>query len=161
MVKSGKKLKSLKTLYIAFSLIVGFGLPSAYIYGNSQQAEKIDRYCDIVFSTGTKLSLIPLAETKAQQRKGLSRLDDVGAGMLFRWESADIRHFWMKDTNEDLSIGFFSDEGELFSIKDMVARSLDIHSSAKPARYALELKAGSYPSKGIALGTKITSIKCN
>lgn len=158
---TANKKSLLKTAYIAFSALVCVGLPSAYIYGDSTDSDAtITASCNIRFSNGYAIDSVPLAETKAQQSKGLSNLDDVGNGMIFRWVKADVQFFWMKETNQDLSIGFFDETGKLFLIKNMLSETLDIHSSIKPAIYALELKAGTYQTNSITIGTRIESLTC-
>jgi uncharacterized membrane protein (UPF0127 family) len=73
-------------------------------------------------------------------------------GMLFVYERQDWLSFWMKNTPLPLSIAFIDKDGKIVDIQDMESFSLDTHTSAYPARYALEMNRGWFAKEGIKAG---------
>ncbi|MDQ3896947.1 MAG: DUF192 domain-containing protein [Actinomycetota bacterium] len=104
-----------------------------------------------------------LAETAAQQERGLMNRTDVGGydGMLFRFPSDTTSTFWMKDTPLPLSIAFFDATGRFVSTADMAPcihqPSCPTYSAAGPYRYALEVPQGALPRLGIGEGTRLVT----
>ncbi|MBS3916787.1 MAG: DUF192 domain-containing protein [Sulfuritalea sp.] len=80
-------------------------------------------------------------------------------GMLFVFPEPGVQCFWMKNTLIPLSIAFLDDAGKIVQIADMQPQSLDNHCSAKPVRFALEMNAGWFKSRGLAAGAKITGLE--
>ncbi|MBK7136883.1 MAG: DUF192 domain-containing protein [Rhodocyclales bacterium] len=79
-------------------------------------------------------------------------------GMLFVFPEPDVQCFWMKNTLIPLSIAFLDDAGRIVQIADMQPQSLDNHCSAKPVRFALEMNAGWFKSRGISAGARINGL---
>jgi len=137
------------------------GLMVAFVVGRQQaQAAMPVSACDLHFSNGTVLQGVPVAETIEQQARGLSRLDDPGAGMLFTWANYEPRVFWMRDTNIPLSVGFFDKDGLLFAISDMEPNTDTYHFSVLPAADALELGAGDFGRQGLNVGVRLVGREC-
>lgn len=84
---------------------------------------------------------IELAITPEERKKGLMNRKYLkeNHGMLFIFPKEDYLHFWMKDTYIPLDIGFFDEDGFLIEIQKLEALSETIHTSSKPAKYALEM----------------------
>ncbi len=90
-------------------------------------------------------------ETRARGLMDREQLDD-GAGMLFLFEDAAPRSFWMKNTLIPLDIIFFDAEWKIISIKTMTPCLTDpcpMYSSDGAAKYALEVNAGFVKNNGI------------
>jgi uncharacterized membrane protein (UPF0127 family) len=119
------------------------------------------KQCDLFFSNHSALYDVPLAETKMQQEKGLSGKESAEKGMLFRFDRPKIVTFWMKDTKMPLSIGFFSAEGVLFQIEEMLPYTQTPHPSYKKASEALELPKGGFEKNNITLGSKLMTARCD
>ena len=104
---------------------------------------------------------VEVAETQEQHNYGLmnrSKLPD-NLGMIFVFDTNEVRSFWMKNTFIDLSIGYFDQNKVLFQIIDMKATSLmqqDLPSyvSSGPAKFALEVPKGWFEKHGIKVGDK-------
>ena len=79
-------------------------------------------------------------------------------GMLFVFPEVGVQCFWMKNTLIPLSIAFLDDSGVIVQIADMQPQSLDNHCSIKPVRFALEMNAGWFKSRGLAPGMKINGV---
>ncbi|MCK9468063.1 MAG: DUF192 domain-containing protein [Porticoccaceae bacterium] len=137
------------------------GLAIAFFAGDQKaQAVEPSEACTLHFSNGVVLESVPVARTKAQKAKGLSGTDKVGRGMLFTWEDAEPRVFWMRDTRVPLSVGFFDAEGLLFGVVDMEPETDDYHFSIKPAADALELEAGQFQQYGLIKGVRLLNRTC-
>jgi hypothetical protein len=99
-----------------------------------------------------------VAATPAQREQGLmgrTRLGD-GAAMLFVFQHKARHCFWMKDTPLPLSIAFIADDGTLVGLADMQPQTADLHCAPTPVRYALEVRRGSFRSRGIRPGMRLT-----
>lgn len=116
--------------------------------------------CSITFENGAQLKNLPLADTEKLQEIGLSKRETVSPGMVFIWPTDEPRRFWMKDTWQPLSIGFFNTNGALFDIQDMQANSEEVHASSNIARGAIEVPKGSFDNLGIDPGTRIQETDC-
>ncbi|MBL6605052.1 MAG: DUF192 domain-containing protein [Alphaproteobacteria bacterium] len=123
----------------------------------SQKLAIID--AGITTNTGaTRLFKLELAETPAQRTKGLmgrKTLADNG-GMLFVWPQSALRLFWMKNTLLSLDILFFNVSGELVYMHQAAKPfSLETISSIEPAKYVVEIKAGTAKLLGIDSDAKL------
>lgn len=98
-----------------------------------------------------------LAVTPAQQQTGMMLRTSMGnnEGMLFVNDDAGVRCFWMRNTLIPLSIAFVADDGTIVNIADMQPRSEASHCSAKPVRFALEMRQGWFAKRGIKAGTRL------
>jgi uncharacterized membrane protein (UPF0127 family) len=79
-------------------------------------------------------------------------------GMLFVFPERGVQCFWMKNTLIPLSIAFLDDDGRIVQIARMQPQSLDNHCSVKPVRFALEMNAGWFKSRGLTTGAKINGL---
>jgi len=116
--------------------------------------------CDIFFTGDIILLDVPIARTITQQQRGLSEKKEPGEGMIFIWDKPEPRAVWMHDTSFDLSAGFVSGDGILFSIEDMKANTDDFHLSMEPAKYVLELPKGHFKTKNLYEGSKLLRLVC-
>ncbi|MBI4988126.1 MAG: DUF192 domain-containing protein [Rhodocyclales bacterium] len=101
-----------------------------------------------------------VASTQGDRATGLMNRPamPVQRGMLFVFPKPGVQCFWMKNTLIPLSIAFIDDSGRIVQIADMQPQSLDNHCSAKPVRFALEMNAGWFKSRGLAAGAKINGL---
>lgn len=82
----------------------------------------------------------------------------VHHGMLFVFD-ADARHcMWMKNTLLPLSVAFIDERGRIINVEEMRPQTEDNHCAGKPARFALEMNAGWFKSRGLGPGTALTGI---
>ena len=135
-------------------LCLGIGLSHA---GASQELAIIE--AEVTTKAGaTHVFKLELAETPARRTKGLMRrktLADDG-GMLFVWPQSAVRLFWMKDTPLSLDILFFGENGELVYLHEAAKPySLNTISSIEPAKYVVEIKAGTAKRLGIDRHAKL------
>lgn len=103
---------------------------------------------------------LDVAHTDAARANGLmgrTSLSDDGA-MLFIYEDEKYRDFWMKNTFIPLDILFLDDDGIVVDVQTMDTQigvmdsELKTYRSSKPARFALEMRAGLADNLGIVPG---------
>jgi len=97
---------------------------------------------------------VEVVRTEGEKARGLMFRDKLGAdeGMLFVYEGEEFLTFWMKNTPLPLSIAFMDQKGRIVDIQDMEPFSLRTHTSARPARYALEMNRNWFQKNGIKVG---------
>jgi uncharacterized membrane protein (UPF0127 family) len=104
-----------------------------------------------------------LAETAAQQARGLMERTDLGGydGMLFKFASDTNSSFYMKDTPLPLSIAFFDASGAFVSTTDMAPcihmPTCPTYAAAGPYRWALEVPQGALPRLAVGPGTRLVA----
>lgn len=98
-----------------------------------------------------------LARSPAEQMIGMMNRREMGAneGMLFVNADSSQRCFWMRNTLIPLSIAFIADDGTIVNIADMQPQSDTSHCSAKPVRFALEMRQGWFAKRGLKAGFKL------
>ena len=108
----------------------------------------------IVFGNDTILAEV--ADSPAERSEGLMNRSEVpdGTGMLFVFQFAASRSFWMKDTYVALDIAYIDVDFRIVSIHQMEPESEDLHSSAAPAMFALEVRQGWFAEHGIEAGDR-------
>ncbi len=107
---------------------------------------------------------VEVADDDSERARGLMYRDrmDADAGMLFLFEQQGPQAFWMKNTKIPLDILYFDNDWTL------VGWSLDTppcslgnqcpsYPSQAPARYVLELNAGTAARIGAQFGDKLTT----
>ena len=147
--------------WVALFWLIPVGLALAFFVGRQNAlASQPTKVCDLHFSNEVTIEGVPVAETREQQARGLSGVENVGQGMLFVWPVAEPRVFWMRDTRVPLTIGFFDEAGLLFGIQDMKPETDDYHFSIKPAVQALELAQGQFQGYGLKEGVRLIGQTC-
>lgn len=101
-----------------------------------------------------------MAQTMNEQTIGLMYRQTMGVneGMLFIYDSPQVRCFWMRNTLLPLTIAFIADDGSIVNLKDMQPETGNSHCSAKPVRYALEMNQGWFEKRGLKPGFKLRGI---
>jgi uncharacterized membrane protein (UPF0127 family) len=105
---------------------------------------------------------IEIAADDASRERGLMFRDNMAAdhGMLFLFDQADVRTFWMKNTHIPLDILYFDEKYKLVSAQERVppCRSdpCTVYPSTGPAQYVLELNAGTADTLGVKPGDSLT-----
>ena len=105
---------------------------------------------------------VDLALTLEEQARGLMFVEamDPDRGMLFIFPREAPRSFWMKNTRIPLDILYFDETLTLVSMAEnarpCVADPCPSYPSGRPARYVLELNAGTARSLGAERGDVLT-----
>ena len=98
-----------------------------------------------------------VAQTGDQQAVGMMFRKEMGAneGMLFVNAEASGRCFWMRNTLIPLAIAFIDEDGTIVNIAEMQPQSDASHCSAKPVRFALEMRQGWFAKRGLKAGSRL------
>ncbi|MGS4883766.1 DUF192 domain-containing protein [Roseibium sp. MB-4] len=148
---------------VALALCVGFAIllsavSNGSFAGNSQTppTEPLT-----VFSGANEHRFtVEVASTDTQRAKGLMFREEMAAehGMLFIFDGEFERHFWMKNTPLPLDIIFISSQGTIVSIAaDTTPYSEKVIPSGAPAKFVLELNAGTAAKLGIKPGDEVVA----
>lgn len=132
---------------------------TVFVVGCAASTTLATEKLEIVTAGGQTVSLVAeIAVTEAEQAKGYMKRATIpdGTGMVFAWRQDRQMHFWMKDTPHALSIAFISSDGTIREVYDMKPYSLDVVSSERSVRYALEVPEGWFARAGIAVGDRLT-----
>ena len=120
---------------------------------------------DVAFKTsqikvGAHPLKVELAISDPQRTQGLMFRKSLGKneGMLFVFDELEYHSMWMKNTLIPLSVAFVDPKGEILNILDMEPLTLDTHTAAGPARYAIETNKGWFAEKRIKAGDKVTGL---
>lgn len=105
-------------------------------------------------STGQHKFTIEVAATDPQRSAGLMFRDDMDDdhGMLFVFEQTRRLSFWMQNTPMPLDLIFIGENGKIVAIRWGKPFSTDSIGPLTPARFVLELKAGTAQKAGITEG---------
>ncbi len=120
---------------------------------------------DVSFKTGhVKVAGHPLkvelAITEPQREQGLMFRKQLGHddGMLFLFDEPGYHSMWMKNTLIPLSVAFIDGDGRILNIVDMEPQTLDAHTAAGPAVYAIETNKGWFAEKKIKPGDRVSGL---
>ena len=120
---------------------------------------------DVTFKTSRILVAghplkVELAIEEPQRLQGLMYRKSLGKedGMLFIFDEPAYHSIWMKNTLIPLSVAFVDKDGVILNIADMEPQTLDSHTAAGPAVYAIETNLGWYAGKKIKPGDKVTGL---
>ncbi|MEL6356696.1 MAG: DUF192 domain-containing protein, partial [Bacteroidota bacterium] len=101
---------------------------------------------------------IEFAENREDITQGLmyraSMAEDQG--MLFLMPTTEIQSFWMLNTYIPLDIIFIGDDHKIINAaQNTPPKSINSVSSTAPARYVLEVNAGSFQKWGLQAGDSV------
>ncbi|WP_417679863.1 DUF192 domain-containing protein [Roseibium sp.] len=150
-----------RLLIVAFLLLVGLLSPGL---AAGDDVPLPTETLTIVTEKGPQQFTVEVAATDAQKAKGLMFRERMALneGMLFLFQAAGERYFWMKNTPLSLDIIFIDDAGRIIHIAEGTTPfSEKTISSQGPAQYVLELLAGTSRRLGIKPGDQVetSSIK--
>lgn len=80
-------------------------------------------------------------------------------GMLFVFDAEGRHCMWMRNTFIPLTVAFLDEQGRILNIEEMQPQTESNHCAAKPARFALEMNAGWFKTRGLGAGTAIVGIE--
>jgi len=103
---------------------------------------------------------VEVAANDAALQQGLMFREKLGhdEGMLFVFGEPAYHSMWMKDTLIALSVAFLDADGRILNILDMEPQTLDTHTAAGPAVYAIETNKGWFAGKKVKAGDKVTGL---
>ena len=155
----------MKALLIATALLLGACTPQATSEpGQPGPVPELDGHfgygeMTVVGDDGVSHEFrVYLATRPEQQRRGFMFVRELphDVGMLFIYDGEAIRSMWMKNTYIPLDMVFARSDGTVTNVvTDTVPQTLDSHASTEPARYVLELNAGTARKLGIGKRSRL------
>lgn len=111
-------------------------------------------------TVGTEAITVEIAATHESRQQGLMYRESLAddRGMLFVYNEAKPRSFWMKNVKIPLSIAYISPSGEIVRIAEMRPQTTESTPSLYPAQYALEMNGGWFERHKVEVGTKIPDL---
>jgi len=128
--------------------------PSAYEFVRQGEVRFMTAKQDFITAVD-----VELAQDEAERQLGLMYRDKMAEnqGMLFVFDDEITRSFWMKNTVLSLDMLFINGKNEIVTIhKSTTPYSEESYTSAKPAKFVLELNAGFTDKYKIAVGDRIS-----
>lgn len=113
---------------------------------------------EIVTAGGVRAFRVRIADDDGERERGLMFVSVMpeDEGMLFDFEAAAPRAFWMKNTLIPLDIIFIGSDGRIINIaENTTPYSLDPIPSTAPAQAVLEIGGGLSAELGIKPGDRI------
>jgi uncharacterized membrane protein (UPF0127 family) len=103
---------------------------------------------------------VEVAASDPQRMQGLMYRKKLGRddGMLFIFDEPAYQSMWMKNTLIPLSVAFIDADGRILNILDMEPQTLETHTSAGPAVYAIETNKGWFADNRVKPGEKVTGL---
>lgn len=152
----GSRFRIAPALLAAF-LLIG-SVPS--LINPAKAAETFPKaQLELILADGARHVLsVELARTRAQVTQGLMFRETLpdGTGMLFDYGGATNISMWMKNTLLPLDMVFADAEGMVVHVvEDTVPLSTERIRSPVPARYVLEIPAGTARGLGIGPGARL------
>lgn len=106
----------------------------------------------VIFGADTVVAEV--ARTADERAEGLMYRQELpdGVGMLFVFETSEVRSFWMQNTYVALDIAYMDQSFVIRDIQQMTPLTTEPHESAAPAMFALEVRQGWFAEHGIRVG---------
>ncbi len=150
---------------LALMAVYGFAKqPTVYstLMGKSQVATQAEDTRRVILPNGTTIA-VEVAATEAQQSQGLAGVEQLenNTGMLFTFAQAGAHSMWMQGMKTSIDMVWLNDEGQVVYLASKVPvptegqTELPTYTNVEPARYVLELAAGTVESTDIKEGSKL------
>lgn len=109
-------------------------------------------------SFGEQTFDVRLADTDETRAKGLMNVKSMSDddGMLFVFDEENYHGIWMKNTYIPLDVVWINESGTIVDIATLNPHDLNTRMPSKPAKYVLEVNAGTFGGK---VGDKIGSVQ--
>ena len=109
-------------------------------------------------SFGEQTFDVRLADTDETRAKGLMNVKSMSDddGMFFVFEEENYHGIWMKNTYIPLDVVWINESGTIVDIATLNPHDLNTRMPSKPAKYVLEVNAGTFGGK---VGDKIGSVQ--
>lgn len=112
-------------------------------------------------SAGIHRIQVEVVNTPAKRAEGLMfrKSLQTNYGMLFVFDLTAQHCMWMRNTLIPLSVAFIDVQGRIINIEEMLPQTENNHCAKKPAKFAMEMAAGWFKSRGLGAGMVLTGIE--
>ncbi len=147
-------------LVLSGMLWIGDSVRSPQVFSETTAGIRADGRLDFISPEGRVLASIAIEIADSPQSRAIGLMGRTGlddsAGMLFVFEKAGVKSFWMRNTPTPLDIVFVSPTGHITHIAANTKPMSDtIYSSSGPALYVVEVHAGFCMRHAVVTGTRI------
>lgn len=145
--------------FLVISIIFIFLLLFVFLINNEKIKDKIP----VCFSSEICISA-EIAKTDEEKSLGLMHRESLEKtkGMLFPYESEEIRAFWMKNMNFPIDIIWLDKDKKIVYIHENVqqcaAEPCQLYAPDKNAMYVLEVNANFSRDNNLSIGKEVTFI---
>lgn len=150
---------------LALMAVYGFAKqPTVYsmLTAKNQTAEQVENTRRVILPNGTTV-VAEVVATEEQQEQGLAGVEKLenNTGMLFAFSQDGVHPMWMKGMNTSIDMVWLNNEGQVVYLASKVPvpeeeqTDFPTYSNIEPARYVLELAAGTIESTDIKEGSKL------
>jgi hypothetical protein len=145
------------TVFMGFDRIAAAGL-LAFAVALPATADKTLKTTSL--SMGKNAIRVEIVENDDDRSKGLMFREKLGKndGMLFIFDDPGYHSMWMKNTLIPLSVAFVDRDGVILNVEEMEPQTLDSHTAAGPAKYAIEANKGWYAERKIKPGDRVAGL---
>ena len=135
---------------VGWTIVIGLGLAASWV-----QAQGL-----LELSAGIHRIRAEVANTDDSRAEGLMYRKSlpVNNGMLFVFDQTVEHCMWMRNTLIPLSVAFLDSQGKIINVEEMLPQTENNHCAAKPSKFALEMNAGWFKSRGLGAGMPISGI---
>lgn len=111
-------------------------------------------------SAGIHRIQVEVVNTSAKRAEGLMFRKSLQAnyGMLFVFDQTAQHCMWMRNTLIPLAVAFIDGQGRIINIEEMLPQTENNHCAERPAKFALEMNAGWFKSRGLSAGMPLAGI---
>ena len=150
----------MKTLAFDFTGALRVLATAALLASFTAFAQKTATLPTTTVKVGGHALKVEIVANDADRSRGLMFREKMGRddGMLFVFPEIAYHSMWMKNTLLPLSVAFIDRDGVILNILDMEPQTLDSHTSAGPALYAIETNKGWFAAKKVKAGDKVTGL---
>ena len=150
-------------LLVALGAIIAAPRPSGEIDNEDLKESSLVKAAFIENEDKIAELTLETAVTDEEKARGLMNREslDNDSGMIFIYDEADERSFWMKNTSIPLDMIFLTAEKSIRSIKEADPEpnvsdvNLKSYTSEGPAKYVIETNQNFSEEKGITEGLKV------
>ncbi len=148
----------LKSIFVAIGFLVLSAIPALALDQTPMHLPVDHTPLTVNTARGDIPFQVEIADTDEERERGLMFRTDLkdNSAMLFVFDDSRLVTMWMENTPSALDMVFLDDNGRISAIREnAMPFSRTIISSGGPARFVVEVKAGTAKRLGLTIGDKV------